>query len=137
METTAYNYDIEPATGELEIHYPNTHKARVFQRRSFVPIALPSEYYQKTEVVGDQIFPYRGEAYRTAIDEHDLQRLEQGDVIEKVFFVADLKKAAKRRDKLEQKIAACEREIEYTETRFRNAYMDYRVISNRIDRSVL
>jgi hypothetical protein len=113
--------------GELEIHYPNRHEARVFQRRSFVPIALPSEYYQKTEVVGNEIFPYRGEAYRTAIDEHDLQRLKQGDVVEKVFFVADLEEAYERRDELEQEIAACEREIEYTETRFRNAYMDYRV----------
>ncbi|UCD27271.1 MAG: hypothetical protein JSV03_09060 [Planctomycetota bacterium] len=112
--------------GELNVHHVNSHEARVFQRRSFIPIALPSEYYRRTEVIGDQIFPYRGEAYRTAIDEHDLLRLKEGDVIEKVFFVADLEDAYENRDKLEREIAACEREMEYAETRFRNAYMDYK-----------
>jgi len=113
--------------GELEVHYPNSHEARVFQRRSFIPVTVPSEYYQHEEVVGDEIFPYRGQEYRTAIDEYDIQRLKQGDVIEKVFFVADLQEAEEIYADTKVALAACEREIEYVETRFRNAYMDYKI----------
>jgi len=113
--------------GELEVHGSYKHEARVFMRRSFIPIALPSEYYQKVEAIGDEIFPYRSEAMRTAIDELDLQRLKQGDVVEKVFFVADLKKAEELRNKLEQEIAVTEREIEYADARFRNAYIDFKI----------
>jgi len=112
---------------ELDVKHANWHEARVFQRRAFIPIALPSEYYRKVEVAGDEIFPYRGEAFRTAIEEHDLQRLKQGDVIEKVFFVADLEKAAKARDKALRDLKVLERKMEYTESRFRLAYQDYRI----------
>jgi len=113
--------------GELDIKHANSHMARVFQRRSFVPIALPSDHYQKVEVTGDQIFPYRGEAYRTAIDEQDLQRLKLGDVVEKVFFVADLEKATQTRDRILRDLKVCEREMEYADARFRLAYQDYRI----------
>ena len=113
--------------GELVIYHANRHEARVFQRRSFVPISLPSEYYQRVEVAGDEIFPHRGEAYRTAIDELDLQRLAQGDVVEKVIFVADLERAEKLLDETERDIAACEREIEWADAKFRNAYLDFHV----------
>jgi hypothetical protein len=112
--------------GELDVEHANSHMARVFQRRSFVPIALPSEHYKKAEVNGDQIFPYRGEAYRTAIDEQDLERLKLGDVVEKVFFVADLEKAAKTRDRLLRDLKVCERKMEYAESRFRLAHQDFR-----------
>jgi len=113
--------------GELEVKHANSHMARVFQRRSFIPIALPSEHYQKIEVNGDEIFPYRGEAFRTAIDEQDLQRLKLGDVVEKVFFVADLAKAARTRDRLLRDLKVCERKMEYAESRFRLAHQDFRV----------
>jgi len=112
---------------ELDVKHANWHEARVFQRRSFIPIALPSEYYRKVEVAGDEIFPYRGEAFRTAIDELDLQRIKQGDVIEKVFFVANLEKAAKVRDKAIRDLKVLEREMEYADMRFRLAYQDYRI----------
>lgn len=113
--------------GELNIEHANSHMARVFQRRAFVPISLPSQHYQKVEVMGDEILPYRGEAFRTAIDEEDLERLKMGDVVEKVFFVADLEKAAKVRDKTIRDLRVCEREIEYAESRFRLAYQDFRI----------
>lgn len=112
--------------GELDVQYADTHEARVFQRRAFVPIALPSEYYRRVEAVGNEIYPYRGEAFRTAIDEQDLQRLKQGDVIEKVIFVADLERADKVLEKTERDIAVCEREMEYADARFRLAYYDFR-----------
>lgn len=110
--------------GELNVGRPCSHEARVFQRRAFVPVALPSLYYQRVEHIGDEIFPFRGQAMRRAIDEHDLERLKQGDVIEKVFFIADLERARKQRDLIDQEIAVCEREIEYADDRFRLAYLD-------------
>ncbi len=112
--------------GELNVESANSQAAQIFQRRSFIPIALPSEYYRKVEVVGNETLPYRGESFRTAIDEQDLQRLQQGDVIEKVFFIADLEEAEKRQKETQVKVAAKEREIEYADARFRYAYLDYR-----------
>ena len=113
--------------GELDVQYANSEIGKLFQDRAFIPVALPSDYYQRVEVAGDEIFPYRGEAYRTAIDEQDMERLKQGDVIEKVFFAADLEKAEKTLTKTKQDIAVCEREIEYAEARFRLAHDDFRM----------
>ena len=113
--------------GELEIHNINTPKAKTFQRLSFVPIALPSEYYRNMEVAGDEIFPYRGEAYRSAIDALDIERLKAGDVVEKVFFIADLEDAEKDLNATRVKIAELEREIEYADAKFRYAYLDFRM----------
>jgi hypothetical protein len=112
--------------GELKVHRANSHEARVFRRRAFIPVSLPSEYYQKIETIGDEIYPFRAEAYRTSIDELDLQRLRQGDVVEKVIFVADLKKCEKMKDEVEQDLVACEREMEYADLRFRLAYEEFR-----------
>lgn len=113
--------------GELEVKFLQTAMARKFQRLANVPIALPSENYKRVEVIGNEIYPYRGEAYRTTIDENDLMRLRAGDVVEKVFVVADLKAAEKARRMLEQEIAVTERKLEYADARFRNAYLDFRV----------
>jgi len=113
--------------GELNIEYANSQIARIFQRRAFIPVALPSEYYKQVEVAGNETFPYRGEVYRTAIDELDLHRLQQGDVVEKVFFVADLERVARIRDNTLRDLKVIERKMEYAEARFRNAYMDFRV----------
>jgi hypothetical protein len=112
--------------GELKVEHANRHEARVMQRRAFIPISLPSEYYRRVEVQGDELFPFRSELYATAIDEHDLVRLRMGDVVEKVFFVADLEKAQERLEKADIELAVCEREIEYADARFRNAYFDFR-----------
>ncbi|HSW44921.1 MAG TPA: hypothetical protein VLM89_05070 [Phycisphaerae bacterium] len=113
--------------GELDVKYANSKEASYFQKLAFVPISLPSEYYRKVEINGNEIFPYRGEAYRTAVDENDLQRLQQGDVVEKVFFVADLEKAACTRDKLTRDLRVMERKMEYADARFRDAYQDFRI----------
>lgn len=113
--------------GELIVRHANSHEARVFQRRSFVPIQLPSEYYRKAAVTGDEIFPYRGEAFATAIDEYDLQRLKLGDVVEKVFFVADLEDAEELLRETEQDLAVIEREREYADARFNLAHLDFQM----------
>ncbi|GMU20703.1 MAG: hypothetical protein AMXMBFR13_07990 [Phycisphaerae bacterium] len=113
--------------GELQVEHANAEFARLFQRRAFVPISLPSEHYRRVEVIGPEIYPYRGEAFRTAIDENDILRLRQGDVVEKVFFVADLKLVEHEIRETEQDVAVYERKLEYAEARFRNAYLDFRV----------
>jgi len=112
--------------GELDVRHANSSMGRIFQRRSAIPIALPSEYYRRVEARGDELVPYRGEGYRTAIDEQDMIRVKAGDVVEKVFVVADLEKADKLLRKTEVEIAAAEREIEYAEARFREAYYNFR-----------
>ncbi len=113
--------------GELDVKHANCAETAKFQRLAFVPVSLPSEYYTKVDINGNEVFPYRGEAFRTAIDESDLMRLRQGDVVEKVFFVADLKAAEKRRDDLVRDLKVMERKMEYADARFREAYWDYRM----------
>jgi hypothetical protein len=114
--------------GELEVpRHRRSSYAGIFRRRSFVPISLPSEYYLEVESTGDQIFPYAGDAQLTAISEHDLERLRLGDLVQKVFFVADLEQAEEELAETEREIAVTERELEYAEHRFREAYFDFRV----------
>lgn len=116
--------------GELDVHGGGSETARMYRRRSFVPISLPSEFYQHVDGVGDETFPYRSERYRTAIDQLDIDRLKQGDVVEKVIFVADLEEAEEELDETERDIAVTERKIEYAEARFRLALYDFRVDVN-------
>jgi hypothetical protein len=113
--------------GEIEIKHANTPKAQLFQRRAFVPIALPSAYYQHVAAQGDEAFPFRNEALRTAIDELDLQRIKQGDVVEKVFVVADLEDAKEDLDKGQVELAVAERELQYAEARFKESLYDFRM----------
>jgi hypothetical protein len=115
------------AYGELIIEHANSAEAKVFQRRSFIPISVPSEYYQRVEITGDMIFPYVGSQYRYTIDAYDIERLKTGDVIEKVIFVADLEKAECRNDELEREIAVTERELEWADARFHDAYLDFQI----------
>jgi hypothetical protein len=113
--------------GELDVKHVNTSYARVFQRRAFVPISLPSAYYTHITPQGDETFPWRGEAVRTAIDDLDLQRLQQGDVIEKVFVVANLEDADEDLRDAEVKLAVAEREQQYAEARFKNSLYDFQM----------
>ncbi len=113
--------------GELEVRHVCSPMAQVFQRRSFVPIALPSAYYSRLAPQGDEIFPFRNEALRTAIDELDLQRLKQGDVVEKVFVIADLEDAKEELAEAEVKLAVAERKLQYNEARFKEAFYDFRL----------
>lgn len=124
--TTAEGLPGASIYGELIVRHANSSAAARFQRLAFVPISLPSEYYRRVEAKGDEMFPYRGEGYRTAIDEQDLERVKAGDVVEKVFVVADLEDAEKRLRKTEVNIAVAERNIEYAEARFREAYYNFR-----------
>src|SRR5262249_41952875 len=111
--------------GELEVKCANSREAKMYQRRGFIPIAVPSEYYKKVEVTGPEIYAFRPEMARTAIDSFDLERLKQGDVVEKVFFVADLHEAEEHLNRTQLKIAKLERELELADQRFHCAYLDF------------
>lgn len=114
--------------GELEVKHANGPAAQLYQRRSFIPVSLPSDHYRRVmDVTGDEIFPYRGESLRTAIDEMDIMRLRQGDVIEKVFVVADLGEAEEELLATEQDLAVNEREMDYAEARYKDAYYDFKL----------
>lgn len=116
--------------GELEVRRPCSASAHEFIRRSFVPISLPSAYYQKVGDKGDEVFPFRGQTVKTAIDENDLMRLKQGDMVEKVFLLADLHKADKAVREKKRQLAVLDRELEYAEGRFRDAYSNWRLASD-------
>lgn len=116
--------------GELDVRSPWCDYAKVFMRRAFIPISLPSSYYKKLPPAGNETFPYRGERVRVAIDETDLMRLKQGDVIEKVFVVANLEKASKASAAAKEDLIVLDRKLEYAEARFRNAYTDFYLASD-------
>ncbi|MBN1490961.1 MAG: hypothetical protein JXA69_13670 [Phycisphaerae bacterium] len=116
--------------GELKVQSSWHSYAKDFMRRSFIPISLPSAYFKQVSADGNEIFPYRGEAHRTAIDENDLMRLKQGDIVEKVFFVADLEKADKTVKKCRQDLVVLDRKLEYAEARFRRAYAEFRLATD-------
>ncbi len=116
--------------GELEVHSPCHSYARKHMRRAFVPISLPSSAFKKANPAGNEIYPYRGERTRVAIDETDLMRLRQGDVIEKVFVVADMEKAYEVATKTRQDLIVLDRKLEYAELRFKNAYADFRLAAD-------
>jgi hypothetical protein len=116
--------------GELEVRSPWCDYAKVFMRRSFIPISLPSSYYKKLPPAGNETFPFRGERVRVAIDENDLMRLKQGDVVEKVFVVANLEKASKAAAAARQDLVVLDRKLEYAEARFRDTYTDFYLASD-------
>ncbi len=116
--------------GELEVHCVCCSYAQMFRRLAFVPISLPSSHFQKVSHAGDEIFPYRGERVRTAIDETDLMRLKQGDVVEKVFVVADLKKAEKVVASTRKELILLDRELEYADARFKDTYSGFRLATD-------
>lgn len=79
--------------------------AAKFVQRCFVPVALPSPEGVKQVSAADDRFPYQGSAYRLKISYQDIERLASGDLLTKVVFVADLKKAKERVDCLEVKLS--------------------------------
>lgn len=116
--------------GELDVKCVTSDYASTFRRRAFVPISVPSDYYKRMPGGSDELYAYRGERYRAAIDEMDLMRLRQGDVVEKVFVVADLERADKAIKKTRRELAVLDRELEYAEARFRDAYLDFRLAAD-------
>lgn len=87
--TTAEGFPGVSIYGELEVHKTRSEEACHFVRQTFVPIVLPSRYYQNDP---EQYFPVRGPS-GAGLDEIEVEHLKQGDMITKVYFVADLQRA--------------------------------------------
>jgi hypothetical protein len=76
--------------GELDARRVSSPEAAKFVSHAFVPIALPSQYYDQAQEAG--YFPVRGPS-GAGLSQLELEHLRQGDPIRKVYFVADLQKA--------------------------------------------
>ncbi len=78
---------------------------RTLLKRCFIPIALPGPKAIEDVSSLDDKFPYQSSSHRLRISYQDVERLSLGDMITKVVFVADLKKAQKTLDGLEVELA--------------------------------
>jgi len=90
--------------GELEICRVSLFAipaAKDMLKRCFIPIALPAPATLQAASASDDMFPYQSPAHRLKISHQDVDRLAAGDMITKVVFIADLKKAKKKIDDLE------------------------------------
>jgi hypothetical protein len=87
--TTAEGFEGASIYGELQIHGTFSDRARKFVRHSFIPIALHSKYASGSD---ERFFPTMG-ASGVGLPDLETQHLKQGDVVEKVYFIADLQKA--------------------------------------------
>lgn len=87
--TTAEGFPGVSIYGELEVYKTHSEEAGKFVRQTFVPVVLPSRYYENDP---EQYFPVRGPS-GAGLDEIEVEHLKQGDLIAKVYFVADLQQA--------------------------------------------
>lgn len=85
--------------GELDIFTPCDAESAKFVRNSFVPIRLPSRYY--SDAAG--YHPAEGPS-GAGLSETEVEHLAQGDLIHKVYFVADLEAVAEDLDRIEQRL---------------------------------
>ncbi len=72
--------------GDLELCTPKGRAAELFVRNTFVPIKLPSVRAQ----IAEHRFPMRDLSYTVGLEHREFQHLEQGDLLTRVYFVADL-----------------------------------------------
>ncbi len=111
--------------GELEVYGPSRDITKRFCRYSMVPIKLPSLQPE----AGEHRFPARDLSYTVGLEGREFKHIKEGDLITKVYFVADLEQV--RRDyemEYREKIAQVDRELSiladrelYVESRYRDA----------------
>ncbi len=75
--------------GELELRPARTRAGRLFCDHAFLPVRLISADHQEAE----QLFPSRDLSYTQGLEAREFDHIKQGDLIEQVYFVADLDKA--------------------------------------------
>jgi hypothetical protein len=109
--------------GDLEVFGPTRDVTRRFCQYSMVPIKLPSLQPE----AGEHLFPVRDLSYTVGLEGREFKHIKQGDLITKVYFVADLEQV--RRDyevEYREKIAQLDGELSvladqelYVENRYR------------------
>lgn len=75
--------------GQIDVHKVKSAEARRFVAHTFVPVFLPSEYYDTS---GVNLYPVRGPS-GVGLTQLELEHLREGDLVRKVYFIADLQQA--------------------------------------------
>lgn len=97
--TTAPGFPGVSIYGELDIRTHCDSETAKFVRNSFVPIRLPARYYAD----GASPFPTEGPS-GAGLSELEVESLAHGDMIQKVYFVADLEAVAEDLDRIEKRM---------------------------------
>ncbi|MCB9867026.1 MAG: hypothetical protein H6816_10390, partial [Phycisphaerales bacterium] len=113
--------------GELDVHRVESPEARKFVAQAFVPIALPSEHF---DAASANFYPVRGPS-GVGLSELELEHLRDGDMIRKVYFVADLQKASETIELIDDHVerlrsaeTVLNTELELVDARFENYRQD-------------
>jgi len=113
--------------GEVELYNPQSEDARRYMGHSFVPVNLISRH---GDARGDHYHPVKG-ASGTGLGAQKGEHLTEGDVVEKVYFVADLQEAWEtvrnidfHIEKLRSAEAVLNAELELLDNRFQSYRRD-------------
>jgi len=74
--------------GELDLRAPASPITKRFCNHAFLPIKLPSLQPQE----GEHRFPVRDLSYTVGLEGEEFEHVKQGDLVTKVYFVADLER---------------------------------------------
>ncbi len=114
--------------GELNV-YSLSGKASVgakkMLKRCFIPIALPSPGTVASATPKDDIFPYQSSANRLKISQAELERLAMGDMVTKVVFIANLKKAKEEIKQIEIELTKLKGEKQRLQGMLSEAQLDW------------
>ncbi len=114
--------------GELNIYSLSRNApigAKKMLKRCFIPIALPSPGTVSSASPRDDIYPYQSSANRLRVSRDELERLAVGDMVTKVVFIADLKKAKDEVDNLEIELTKLNGEKQRLQALLNEAQLDW------------
>jgi hypothetical protein len=97
--TTAPGWPGVNVYGELDVHASLDGEVAKFLRGSFIPVKLPSRYYLDAR----SLHPVEGPS-AAALNELEVDQLAQGDLLEKVYFIADLDTIAHDIDRIHARL---------------------------------
>jgi hypothetical protein len=113
--------------GEIDARKVESDEAQRFVAHTFVPIFLPSEYYDASAV---SFHPIRGPS-GVGLSTLELEHLRQGDLVRKVYFIADLQQAWETSRMIDDHIerlrsaeTVLNTELELVDARFENYRQD-------------
>ena len=97
--TTANGFPGVSIYGELDVFEPDDAETAKFVRGSFIPVRLPSRYYTE----GASLYPTEGPS-GAGLSELEVESLAHGDLIQKVYFVADLEAVSEDLGRIETRL---------------------------------
>jgi hypothetical protein len=123
---TAAEWSDASVYGEVEICpvWCPVSPAKDLLRQSAIPIALPAPNTLEAASAKDDLYPYQSPAHRLKISYQDVERLTAGDMVTKVVFIADLKKAKERLNDIERDLVKLRGERQRLQAMLNQAHMD-------------